>query len=111
MNAGPRKGRTARNPRRSPLSDLSAALRTRSSPGSAPPTRTWGSAATTDLTALTATVANPLDEYRPGQAKWDAHVLAFDPDLDRAFVFTRRQDLDVGAGHQPAAVQFAQPAG
>src|SRR5690348_471401 len=95
MKAGPRKGRTARTPRRSPVSERSAALRTRSPPGSArsPPTTT-GCA----LTALT-TSAN---ERRPRQAERHTLAATLEPDLDRTLELARGDDGEAGAGRQAA---------
>src|SRR5438132_9821552 len=111
MKAGPKKGMTARSPRRSPLRERSAAHRTRASPGSASstPSTCRSAGGITALTALTATVTNPFDEHRARQAEWNAHAPAFDPDLDGGFEPALPYDFDPRAGHQATALQLAQP--
>src|ERR1035437_3604095 len=96
MKAGPRNGRTARRPRRSPLRERSAAHRTRASPGSA--SSTPSTCRSAEVTALTATFANPFDEHRARQAERNAHASALDADLHGTLELAFLQDFDPRAG-------------
>src|ERR1700694_2483011 len=110
MKAGPRKGSAARIPRCWPLSERSAALRTRSSSGVAYTTRSTCRSAvpTAALTALTATLTNPFDEHRACQAEWDAHAAALDTNADRALELAFLDHLDADPGQQAAPLQLAK---
>src|SRR6202165_989373 len=110
MKAGPRKGSAARIPRCWPLSERSAALRTRSSSGVAfsPPSTCRSAVPTAALTALTATLTNPFDEHRACQAEWDAHAAALDTNADRALELAYLQHLEAGPGQQGSPLQLAK---
>src|ERR1700688_3964456 len=112
MKAGPRKGNTARRPRRSPVRDRSAAHRTRASPGSAPSTpSTWCSTGgSKDRTTLTATAAHSFDEDRAGEPERDACTAAADSNGNRTLELALAHDLHPRAGQQVAALQLAKPA-
>src|SRR5712692_1186642 len=110
MKAGPRNGRTARSPRRWPVSERSAAARTRSSPGraSSAPSTCQSAVETAAFTALTATFTNLFDEDRAGQAERNAEPPAFDPNGDRALELAGSHHLDAGSGQQRAALELAE---
>src|SRR5438477_8493038 len=83
--AGPRNGRRARRPRVSPFSALSAALRTRSSPGRAVGAGsmvTQRSGASTRRRASARTFKVGLHVNGAGQPQRDARPPAFDAALD-----------------------------
>src|ERR1700731_3770277 len=110
MKAGPRNGSTARIPRCWPLSERSAALRTRSSPGSAfsTPSTCRSAVPTAALTALTATLTNPFDEHHARQAERDAHAAALDTNADGAFELAFLHHLEARARQEAAALQLAK---
>src|SRR5713226_8840899 len=110
MKAGPRNGRTARSPRRWPVSERSAAARTRSSPGraSSAPSTCQSAVETAAFTALTATFTNLFDEDRAGQAQRNAEPAAFDPNGDRTFELAGSHDVDASPGNQGAALELAE---
>src|ERR1700686_1109460 len=110
MKAGPRNGSTARRPRCWPLSERSAALRTRSSPGSAfsTPSTCRSAVPTAALTALTATRTDPFDEQRACQAERDAGPPAFDTNADGAFELAFLHHLETRAREQAAALELAE---
>src|SRR3981081_1592294 len=102
MKAGPRKASTARMPRCCPFSERSAALRTRSSPGSAfsTPSTCFSTRDGAGLrrSVSTAAVTNLLDEKRACQAKRHDHGGAFDANADGALELAFADDLHAGAG-------------
>src|SRR2546430_981197 len=112
--AGPRNGRRARRPRVSPFSALSAALRTRSSPGravGAGSMATQRSGCSTRRRASARTFNVCLYVNAASEAQRDAHAPAFDAALDRRLELAHEQNLDSGAGHEAAALELAQECG
>src|SRR3989442_15911749 len=116
MNAGPRKGSTARMPRRSPSSDRSPAFRTRSSPGracSAPKTMDWAMsnlASAANLAGIRPARGrrSPSHEDGPRQSERDALATALEADVDRALELAARHHGDARAGHQATALELTQ---
>src|SRR6202171_4500328 len=113
MNAGPRNGSTARSPRCWPLSERSAALSTRSSPGRAFSTPSTcfsirGGAAGLGRSVSTAAVTYLLNENRASQAERNVHAPAFDANADGAFELALAHDLEACTGQQAAPVELAQ---
>src|SRR5216683_2811774 len=112
--AGPRNGSRARRPRVSPLSALSAALRTRSSPGRAVgagsmPTQRSGCSTRRRASARTFNIGLYIN--CASKAQRDAHAPPFDAALDRRLELAHEQDLDPRAGHQAAALELAEEGG
>src|SRR2546425_4957501 len=112
--AGPRNGSRARRPRVSPLSALSAALRTRSSPGRAVgagsmPTQRRGCSTRRRASARTFNVGLYVNGAR--EAQGDAHPPTFDPALERRLELAREQDLDPRARHETAVLELAEEGG
>src|SRR5690348_4335467 len=110
MNAGPRNGSTARMPRRSPLSERSAAFRTRSSPGSARSAPSTIGCVTTARATSATRRARLLDEDGPRQAERDALPASPHPDVDRTLELALGDDGEVRARRQATALELAQPA-
>src|SRR6266571_2387854 len=113
-NAGPRNGSRARRPRVSPFSALSAALRTRSSPGRAVgagsmPTHRSGCSTRRRASARTFNVSLYVNGARNAQRY--ARPPALDAALDRRFELAHEQDLDPRAGHKTATLELAQQCG
>src|SRR5258706_4763030 len=110
-NAGPRNGSRARRPWVSPLRALSAALRTRSSPGRAVgagsmPTQRSGCSTRRRASARTFKVG--LYVNGASEAQGNAYPPTLDPALERRLELAREQDLDPRAGHQAAVLELAQ---
>src|SRR5690348_4259951 len=103
MKAGPRNGSTARIPRRSPLSERSAAFRTRSSPGSARSAPSTIGCVTTARATSATRRARLLHEDGPRQAERDALAAAPDPDVDGALELALGDDGEVRARCEAAA--------
>src|SRR6266705_3417236 len=112
--AGPRNGSRARRPRVSPFSALSAALRTRSSPGRAVgagsmPTQRSGCSTRRRASARTFNVGLYVNGARKAQRH--ARPPALDAALDRRLELAHEQDFDPRAGPKTAALELAQQGG
>src|SRR6266849_7868704 len=112
--AGPRNGSRARRPRVSPLSALSAALRTRSSPGRAVgagsmPTQRSGCSTRRRASARTFKVGLHVNGARKAQR--DAYPPALDAALDRRFELAGEQHLDSRAGREASVLELAEEGG
>src|SRR5713101_7418498 len=112
--AGPRNGSRARRPRVSPLSALSAALRTRSSPGRAVgagsmPTQRSGCSTRRRASARTFKVGLHVNGARKAQG--DAYPPTLDATLERRLELAREQDLDPRSRHKAAVLELTQEGG